>query len=337
MFDLEENLHRLANTHISYPFLDSMELALKNHFAYGFQSTSSQNMAFIGGAGSGKTDVVQRFVKSFNDKVPRTPDLDGNCAVMPLGIVTIDVPSDATIKGMLTRLLRVLGDPAPSRGTTQNMCDRYLMLLEMRKVKGVVLDEVHHLVEKDGSQTIIFKKAANAMKDVLKAKVPMVFIGTETVNELLDYDEHQLRRRTPRVEEFKPFKFRTEDQKIDFQDVLSEFERNLKLPKPSDIGTLEMATRFHFATRGYIGFVYRLLKVAIELAHEHGQSRLTKKMLALAYHKGASKEDQKLNPFLVDLIELTGGARSASPAEASVNEGKAASKNVANINEALRA
>lgn len=296
MFDLEENLSRLRDTHISYPFLNEAEVALRNHVKYGFQSTSSQMMALIGPAGCGKTDTARRVAKDIVQQHAGEVD-HGDYVATKVPVVWADVPSDGTQKGIQSRLLRSIGDPKPAQGTVQEQAERLYSLVKRCETKVIIVDEVHHLVEKNGEKTRYLLQAANTFKDILATFVPVIIIGTEAIYDLLDHDNKQLWRRTRRIEEFTPFGYDTVDNQLDFQDVVAAFERNLRLPVASDLAQPDMAARIHHATMGRLGFLFRLLQCGLEIAHHEGEQRLTRKTLALAYHKGANRKEQKNNPF----------------------------------------
>src|SRR3546814_18855550 len=57
----------------------------------------------------------------------------------------VECPAHATIKGLAETLLTALGDPKPWRGSQQEMTQRVLYGLRLRRVSLIVLDEFQHL------------------------------------------------------------------------------------------------------------------------------------------------------------------------------------------------
>jgi hypothetical protein len=164
-----------------------------------------------------------------------------------------------------------------------------------------LLDEIHHFVQKEGNRPIVITNAANWLKLLLdETNVPAVFIGTSDLDPLLDHDDGQLRTRVSRTKEILPFDFDDEQQRDDYRGVLYAFEQEIGLPQASNLADLDLAARMYIASAGYVGRTFKLLHTAIEVAAGNGELSLNRDNLGVAFHEGASAEQQKRNPFFIE-------------------------------------
>jgi hypothetical protein len=214
-----------------------------------------------------------------------------------LGFVRVETPPHATLKGLAEALLAKLGDPMPSRGTHQSMTIRIIERLRDRKAKGVILDEFQHLIDRRGATEKVAHDAADWVKGLLnEAQCPFLLVGTESAEDVIESNE-QLKRRCTSIARLMPFGYSTSDAREAFNDLMVALETCLGLPKPSDLGSDDMAARIHYATFGLIGHIVRLLEAALFLEMDRMIGRLTKETLADAFAQSLTRYDGRVNPF----------------------------------------
>src|SRR3546814_6983095 len=105
----------------------------------------------------------------------------------------VECPAHATIKGLAETLLTALGDPKPWRGSQQEMTQRVLYGLRLRRVSLIVLDEFQHLSNQVRSNYAAYE-TADWLKSLLNANIcPILLVGTEAAASVLRVNE-QLQR-----------------------------------------------------------------------------------------------------------------------------------------------
>lgn len=304
MFDIVTVHQRLKDAHIHHPFIDQLEKACSTHVKTGFRGDGSMAFVIKGESGSGKTRVVERVVEQLNGGPQAESREPGDVFVTPMPAVHFRVPTDATTKGAASKMLENLGVRSRSKSSAEDMAKDIRLWAERRKVKLFVIDELHHFVQREGNRPTVITNAANWLKLLLdETNVPMVFVGTEALEPILDHDDGQLRMRVSRTREILPFDYYEKQQREDFRGVVHAFEQAMALPGKSGLATQDMWKRVHIATNGYVGRVFRLLHAAVGNASEMGDMALNRANLGLAYHEGASPSDQKRNPFYVEDID----------------------------------
>jgi hypothetical protein len=301
MFDFGLVQKRLRETHINHPIIDPIERDIISHAKNGFRSEGGMAFVLKGETGSGKSRLVERVMAAFND-VDQTPVLEpGKVLVKTLRALYCRVPTDATTRAAAKKLVEALGIPAPARLGAEDLARLIRAWAPRRKLELAFFDELHHFVQKVDNRPIVITNAANWLKLFLdELNVPAVFIGTSDLDPLLDHDEGQLRTRVSRVKEILPFDFDDDQQRDDYRTVLYSFEREIGLPQASNLADLDLAERIYIASAGYVGRIFKLLHTAIEVAAGNGEMSLNRTNLSVAFHEGASAEQQKKNPFLMD-------------------------------------
>jgi hypothetical protein len=243
-------------------------------------------MLLLGPSGAGKSTLMKQYLR----RHPRSIEEDGT--VIPALEVTIPVP--ATIKNVATRLLHGLGDPLADRGTLDNKTLRLYRYLAACRVELLLLDEFQHLIDRESDR--VLATVSDWLKNLItETGVPVVLIGLPKSQHVLNANE-QLKRRFSAQTSLQPFRYDSEDDRLEFYRLLDKIDRSLPFPSPS--GFAAMADRFYAASQGLIAHVMKVVRGAAHEAIDLGLDRVDRRLLAKAYAERILGESNAPNPFL---------------------------------------
>lgn len=216
--------------------------------------------------------------------------------ITTLPILFVECPARATVKGMAETLLAALGDPRPSRGSQQEMTQRVLHALRIRRVSLIVMDEFQHLVGRARGHDSAYE-TADWIKSLLNANLcPILLVGTESAASILKVNE-QLQRRALAVYRVLPYSVVTPTDFEVFRQMLAGLEAALGLALPSGLSDDDLARRIHAATDGLIGRITGLLDRALLLAIGRGENCVTRQTLQDVYNRTVNIGRIDENPF----------------------------------------
>jgi hypothetical protein len=291
-----EHIERLHRTSIGHSALKEISIALDRYFQLG-ESGQARCMLLIGESGSGKSHLVNRYLKRKTRELAATDQPMAGVDVYPLPFLRVETPPSATLKGLVEALLTHLGDPTPSRGSGQAMTRRAINLIHLRKTKAVILDEFQHLIDRRNGNERVAHVTADWVKGLMnQTKCLFLLVGTEAAEDVIESNE-QLRRRCSAIWRLPPFSYGSAAERDAFQSLLAAFEVQLNLPKSSDLGSEDMAGRIHYATYGLMGHITRLLETGLFAAMDCGAPSLSKEVLSNAFAQTMTKHDRRVNPF----------------------------------------
>lgn len=253
-------------------------------------------LLLMGSTGAGKTTIYKTYARNY----PSQETDEGS--VVPIVYATI--PAVATVKGLVSALLKQLGDPLYDKGTTTSQTSRLYDLLNKCQVELIFLDEFHHFVDPDSQQ--VLKNICNWLKNlILNAKIPIVLFGTPESENILKVDNHQLSRRFNYRHSLIPFP-RTESGLESFRKFLSDVESKLPLAKKSELAEKSLSERIYYATDGTIGYVMTLIRKGATLAIEQNLDRLDLGIFGIIYdrHIKHDKLFKKTDPFMKGKFDL---------------------------------
>lgn len=293
-----EHIERLHHTSVGNWAQKEISASIDRYFQLG-ETGQARCMLLIGQSGSGKSHLVDRYLKRKAKALATIDQPMPGIDIIPLPFLRVETPPSATLKGLVEALLTHLGDPTPSRGSAQSMTMRAVNLLHLRQTKGVILDEFQHLIDRRNFTERVAHVTADWVKGLMnQTKCAFLLVGTEAAEDIIESNE-QLRRRCSAIWRLKPFGYGTPEEMATFQSLLAGFETQLMLPKASDLGSHDMAGRIHYATFGLMGHLTRLLEAALFAAIDCGASSITKELLSDAFAQTMTKHDRRVNPFRV--------------------------------------
>ena len=134
-------IERANSALIRYPRFMELHRDIRECQELSHISNEPQCMALEGVTGAGKSTLVRDYVSLF----PRIERQDGT----QIPIFYTETPSPVTVKAMASTMLAGLGDPASQSGTLWAMNFRLIHLIVDCKVRLVILDDFHHLIDKE--------------------------------------------------------------------------------------------------------------------------------------------------------------------------------------------
>ncbi len=253
-------------------------------------------LLLTGSTGAGKTTIYKTYAQNY----PSQETEEGK--IVP--IIHAVTPSAATIKGLVSVLLKQLGDPLHDKGTTTSKTSRLYDLLEACQVELIFLDEFHNF--KDLESDKVLKNVCDWLKNlILNTKIPIVLFGTPESEDILKVDNLQLSRRFNYRHSLIPFP-RTESGLELFRQFLSDVESQLPLAMKSELAEKSLSDRIYYATDGTIGHVMTLIRKGATLAIEQDIDRLDLSILGVIYDKHLKHDKffKKTDPFSGNKFEL---------------------------------
>lgn len=253
-----------------------------------------QCMVLEGMTGAGKTTLVQAYVEAFS----RYDTASGT----RIPIFYMETPSPVTVKGMAARMLEVMGDPAAHKGPLWSMNARLIRFIEACTVQLVILDDFHHLIDKDTDR--VLETVSDWLKVLIKeTNVPFLVVGIEGGVERILRANRQLSRLFAARETLEPFGWNPSDEATmaEFAAFVKYVEKGMGMPLSDEVPRTELLHRLHYATDGVVGNVMNLMRCAALLAQKQGTEQLTLSILGRAFDKRLRKHMAgKINSLTAD-------------------------------------
>lgn len=250
-------------------------------------------MALEGCTGAGKTTLLKTFANAFNRQ-------DTEFGVK-IPVFYMETPSPVTVKGMASRMLEVLGDPAADRGALWSMNSRLIRYIKACEVQLVILDDIQHLID-DRGQTIT--DVSEWIKVLIKeTEVPFLIVGQEGQIEQILKANEQLSRLFAVRETLRPFHWDTDDGRREFAAFIQFALQSLGLTWGKEIPTRELMFRLHYATGGVVANIMNLLHSSAWLAQKKGTATITLPILSAAFKLRLARHVDKSDPFTLTANE----------------------------------
>ncbi len=292
--DGREAITRLRSAVIGHSRLVKAERHLRDLHAENRTADEQRCILICGDTGSGKTSLLRRFSLPFQERV--TPEAD----ILP--VLQVVCPAKCTIKSLAETMLVQLGDPRPGLGTVPSLTRRVLTLLEGRGVEIVLLDEFQQLVDHRTERVAV--EVSDWVKSLLNGgPCPIALVGMPGAERVLDANPQLARRCMARVglTEFDPG---SEQDRLEFRNILGRLEKVLDLPQSSGLHRADLSLRIQVATGGLLGGVAALLSNALRLAEDRRMSCLDQLVLRDAHEQSRPLGRRHWqNPFDLDQPE----------------------------------
>lgn len=288
--DWKERLYIANNIYVAYPRFKEILSAIDDCHHFSDLKDEPECLFLKGETGTGKTTILKSYAQAY----PRQETPYGS--IVPL--LSISIPSPATVKSVVSKLLWELGDPAYDKGTTSNQTIRLIGLMKECEVSLVFLDEFQHFIDRDSAK--VLKTVSDWLKNlILDTKVPVVLVGLPEAEAVFRFNS-QLSRRFANRHNLSSFSW-SNDEGREFRTFLHAVELQLPLISSSNLAQLEMALRFYYASDGVIAYVMKLVRYGTHLALKQGQEKLDFPILARAFEKYVKADKfHKSNPFITD-------------------------------------
>lgn len=290
---LEDKVELTESIYIGYPRFDALLKKIKFCHEYSCVSAEPECLLVTGPTGAGKTTLLKQYARKFPREVTETR------TKVPVLIATI--PSPATHKSMVQKLLFELDDPAPGTGTTTSaLTIRLYNFLKDCGVELIVLDELQHFIDRDSLK--VLQTVSDWLKTLLvDTKIPIVLLGLPESENVINANP-QLSRRFAHRHSLEPFSFDTQEKMDEFRKFLFALDKQLPFQEHSGLSAVDMAARIYYATDGVVGYVMKLIRKATYLGLLQGRQKLDMDVLAEAFeqHIHSDKPIKNYNPFTED-------------------------------------
>ncbi|HEY9204986.1 MAG TPA: TniB family NTP-binding protein [Candidatus Methanoperedens sp.] len=297
----EEKMNKVSELIVQYPRFS--EVLKKIEYCHRVSKFSSEpECLYVGGTtGAGKTTVSREYAK----KYPQIEE--GEITKVPVLMATI--PSPATEKGMVTKILYAIGDPLAETGSKAVQTIRLMRLIKKCGVELIILDEFQHFIDRDSEK--VLRTVTDWLKVLIEdTGVPLVLLGLNggsnaNHSEIIFDANPQLSRRFANRHTLQPFKFSSAKEIDEFRQFLSMIDMSLPLENRSGLADMDMATRFYYASDGVVAYIMKLIKSGTSMALQRNEEHLTADILTKAFDLHVrSDKPWKINPFRCSLQEV---------------------------------
>jgi len=230
------------------------------------------NLLIVGPTNNGKSMIIEKFRRTHPSIAERDSEI--------IPVVSVQMPSEPSIKRFYSALLVAIGAPVRPRQQLAELEQQALRLLRTVKVRMLVIDELHNIMAGAGSSQREFLNLLRFLGNELR--VPLVGIGTKEAYLAIRTDD-QLENR------FEPMVLPAWQEGKELESLLASFVAILPLRRPSFIATSDMGRYLLARTEGTIGELAQLLICAAVAAIETGEESITSRTLNLADYEGPTE------------------------------------------------
>ena len=259
-----------------------------------------KGVMLVGPSRAGKTKTIELYRQKYPDDV-----VDGKPRRR---VIVLSFPSTVSTSGVMSDLLRDMGDPIPERGSVAERIDRFRNLLKALGVEVLIFDEAHHLVE--GRADTVALEISRWLKGLMdRYDLAIVLAGTESVRRATSLNDEVTNRffAPHTLQQFgdataaKPTGS-TVIQLGALRVALHAIAKHFSVTRSVDLDTTVMAQRFNLACDGLIGNIIDTIQKAGEYAINDDRETITPLDLARAYdlYFGLEIEGGIGNPFTAD-------------------------------------
>ncbi len=189
------------------------------------------NLLIVGPTNNGKSMIIEKFRRTHPSIAERDSEI--------IPVVSVQMPSEPSIKRFYSALLVAIGAPVRPRQQLAELEQQALRLLRTVKVRMLVIDELHNIMAGAGSSQREFLNLLRFLGNELR--VPLVGIGTKEAYLAIRTDD-QLENR------FEPMVLPAWQEGKELESLLASFVAMLPLRRPSFIATSDMA---RYTARGH--------------------------------------------------------------------------------------
>lgn len=287
---IEDRVKLVESIYIHFPRNEKTVKAIREHHAHAKFASEPEGLLIQGETGAGKTTILKLYMKGY----PRIHDAE----TTRVPVLYAKVPTPATCKQLVTKILEAIGDPAAERGTQISQTLRLKRYFDVCQVELLVLDEFQHFQDRDSQK--VLKTVSDWLKLLMEETgIPIVLVGLPYSHTILDAPgNEQLKRRFATRIELGPFGYDSSQERQDFRRFLTMIDEKLPLAEKSNLADPGMALCVYEATNGVVAHVMKLIRRATVIALESNREKITLDILAIAYEQRlASNDPEKDNPF----------------------------------------
>lgn len=222
------------------------------------------NMLIVGPTNNGKTMIVEKFRRQH---LPYESEDRGH-EIVP--VLSVQMPSDPTIKRFYSAIIAALGSPVTIYSSTVKSEIIALKLLRATQTKIIIIDEIHNILAGNTHKQREFLNVLRFLGNELQLSI--VGVGIKDAYLAIRSDD-QLENR------FEPLVLPLWNNNHDFMRLLASFQSVLPLQKPSDLLDSDVRSLILARSEGTIGEIASLLIKATCSAIRSGKEYIDRKIL----------------------------------------------------------
>lgn len=252
------------------------------------RSSEAHGLALSGASGTGKSAAMHHLLACARNRLSTTLHPDAT-------IISLRVPSPATLKFVGQTLLRALGYQIGSERQAWYIWDLVRHHLKERKVLFVHLDEAQDLASRGTKHEL--NSVASMLKTLMtdpEWPVGIILSGTPELEDILNHDPQLARRmETVHFSSLSPVAHGN-----DVLDLVENYCARAGLSAAPELLELAHGERLIHASSNQFGLVIELTLAAVEQAFLADAKQLTREDFAQAYQLRAACDDV-FNPFVI--------------------------------------
>lgn len=183
-----------------------------------------------GPSGTGKSTLCNYFRKLYTGESKTHRD-DGTYSNLP--VFYCEVPSPATVKGLITNMLRLLINATPS-GTVEKLTHQLITCLKTSQVRVIFLDEIQRLCITTVAEKVRLDSLQWIVSLLNGAGIPVILSGTSLCRDIRREDE-AFESRYPYFAELSNFRYEAGDNS-DYFATLKHLDMAMYEAVPLDRG-----------------------------------------------------------------------------------------------------
>lgn len=237
------------------------------------------NLLIVGDTNNGKSMIINRFVSRH-----RPPEqIRGEPPTLP--VVLVQAPDGPDERKFYSNILTTIYEPARSSARVDRQQREVILLLKAVDARILIVDDIHNILAGASIKQQQFRNLLRFLGNELR--IPIVGVGTRDAYFAIRYDK-QLENRfgVALVPNWK--------MGPDFLRLLMSMERELSLPKQSNLAEPHLAQLVLARSEGTIGELATLLVMAAQSAVEAGTEQITEKTLKTCGYVPPSKRGREL-------------------------------------------
>ncbi len=241
------------------------------------------NLLIVGPTNNGKSMIAERFRRTH---LPLRSG-DGEHLIMP--VVTMQMPSNATVRRFYAALLVALGAPFHASRSIEMSEQITLRLMRKVGVRILIIDELHNILAAKTSQQREFLNLLRFIGNELR--ISLLCLGTKEAYLAIRSDD-QLENR------FEPISLPRWSDGVELGRLLASFEATLPLREPSSLSAAEMRALILRRTEGTIGEIATLLSAATRKALANNREHIDADIILGADYFGPSERRRQFEASL---------------------------------------
>lgn len=278
-----ERIHHIGGPcWIGYPAAQAA-IARLDHLLAQPPALRPPNLLIVGPTNNGKSMIAERFRRMH----PPKKSADGEHQIIP--VVSMQMPSTATIRRFYAALLVALGSPLFTSRSLEMNEQMTLKLMRTVGVRMLIIDELHNILAAKASQQREFLNLLRFIGNQLH--VSLLCLGTKEAYLAIRSDD-QLENR------FEPISLPRWNDGVELGRLLASFEATLPLREPSNLSSPALRSLILQRTEGTIGEMSTLLSAATRKALATEQEHIDADTILGADYLGPSERRRQFEASL---------------------------------------